>query len=198
MTIPPTLLFIVLASAILLACDGPPRTSSGLSHALDTASTYCGAGKERCVDAILDNDDSTNYTGTLSNSAQAAFETASIGFCGDGIRNGIESCDDGNLDDTDRCSSSCLLNDSATPSWYVRDDPIAGLSYCGDGLVNQSTEECDDGNGDDTDHCTNRCLIQDPVDPPKSTVSTNQQSQQEDNSCFELHTRLGLPTELCD
>ena len=201
---------VLLAGVLLLACDAGSRTSSGVSQAVDALNTYCGdgvlaVGIESCDDGNTVDDDactnlchSSNATDTLVDLARTAFEAGSIGFCGDGIRNGIESCDDGNLDDTDRCSSSCLLNDSATPSWYVRDDPIADLPYCGDGLVNQSIEECDDGNGDDTDHCTNRCLIQDPVDPPQSTVSTNQQSQQEDNSCFELHTELGLPTELCD
>ena len=201
---------VLLAGVLLLACDAGSRTSSGVSQAVDALNTYCGdgvlaVGIESCDDGNTVDDDactnlclSSNATDTLVDLARTAFEAGSIGFCGDGIRNGIESCDDGNLDDSDRCSSSCLLNDSATPSWYVRDDPIADLPYCGDGLVNQSTEECDDGNGDDTDHCTNRCLIQDPVDPPQSTVSTNPQNQQEDNSCVELHTELGLPIELCD
>ena len=121
-------------------------------------------GIETCDDAnTVGNDDCTNLcrsansSDTLIDLARAAFKAGPIGFCGDGIRNGFESCDDGNLDDTDHCSSSCKLNSSETPSWYVRDDPTSGLPYCGDGLVNQASEDCDDGNADDTDHCTNRC-----------------------------------------
>ena len=186
---------------------------------LDTLSTYCGDGVlalgiETCDDGnTVDNDDCTNLcrspnsSDTLIVLARAAFKAGSIGFCGDGIRNGFESCDDGNLDDTDHCSSSCMLNGSETPSWYVRDDSTSGLPYCGDGLVNQASENCDDGNGDDTDHCTNRCLVQDPVDQPNSIVSTNNnqnqqednfENQQEDDPCFAIQTELGLPTEWCD
>lgn len=231
----PKLSIVLLAIALLLACDARPRTSSGVSQNSDTLSTYCGdgvlaVGIETCDDGnTMDNDDCTNLclssnsTDTLANLVRTAFEAGSIGFCGDGIRNGFESCDDGNLDDTDHCSSSCRLNSSGTPSWYVRDDSTSGLSsglssglpYCGDGLVNQASEDCDDGNSDDTDHCTNRCLVQDPVDQPNSIVSTNNnqnqqennnqnqqednfENQQEDDPCFAMQTELGLPTEWCD
>ena len=215
---PPKLSIVLLACALLLACDARPRTSSGVSQNLDTLSTYCGdgilaVGIESCDDGnTVDGDDCTNLCGvpnatdTLISIARAALTAGSIGFCGDGIRNGFESCDDGNFDDTDHCSASCRLTSSETPSWYVRDDPTSGLPYCGDGLVNQSSENCDDGNGDDTDHCTNRCLIQESSDQPDSIVSTNNnrnqqednlQNQEEDNWCFILHAELGLPTEWC-
>src|SRR5215831_6689960 len=49
--------------------------------------------------------------------------------CGNGIQEVGEECDDGNLDDTDGCLSSCKRN------------------TCGDGKVHLGTEECDDGNG---------------------------------------------------
>ena len=220
---PPKLPLVLLASALLLACDARPRTSSGVSQDSDTLRTYCGdgvlaVGMETCDDGNTVDDDactnlcrSPNPTDTLIHLARTAFTAGSIGFCGDGIRNGFESCDDGNLDDTDHCSSSCRLTGSETPSWFVRDDPTSGLPYCGDGLVNQSSEDCDDGNGDDTDHCTNRCLIQESSDQPTSTVSgtnnqnqnqnqqeNNFQNQEADNSCFAIQTELGLPTEWCD
>ena len=222
---PPKLSIVLLASALLLACDTRPRTSSGVSQNLDTLSTYCGdgilaVGIETCDDGnSVDGDDCTNLcsvpnpTDTLIHLARAALTAGSIMFCGDGIRNGSESCDDGNFDDTDHCSTSCRLIGSETPSWFVRDDPTSGLPYpasglpyCGDGLVNQASEDCDDGNGDDTDHCTNRCLIQESSGQPNSIVSThnpnqqedNVQNQEEDNWCFILQTELGLPTEWCD
>ena len=128
-TISPKWPIVLLASALLLACDARPRTSSGVSQDLDTLSTYCGDGVlalgiETCDDGnTVDNDDCTNLcrspnsTDTFIDLARAAFKAGSIGFCGDGIRNGFESCDDGNLDDTDPCSSSCRLNSSGTPSW---------------------------------------------------------------------------------
>ena len=144
-TISPKWPIVLLASALLLACDARPRTSSGVSEGtpsgvsqgtpsgvsqdLDTLSTYCGDGVlalgiETCDDGnTVDNDDCTNLcrspnsSDTLIDLARAAFKAGPIGFCGDGIRNGFESCDDGNLDDTDPCSSSCRLNSSGTPSW---------------------------------------------------------------------------------
>jgi cysteine-rich repeat protein len=48
------------------------------------------------------------------------------GACGDGVRNGIEECDDGNNDDADGCSQ-CRF-----------------VTFCGDGIQN-GDEECDTG-----------------------------------------------------
>ncbi|MCY0988650.1 DUF4215 domain-containing protein [Nannocystis sp. ILAH1] len=55
--------------------------------------------------------------------------------CGDGVVEGGEDCDDGNLDDTDACTSACTV------------------ATCGDGLVQVGVEGCDDGNGDNNDEC---------------------------------------------
>ena len=48
--------------------------------------------------------------------------------CGDGIIHSVrlnEECDDGNTDDGDGCTATCVLE------------------FCGDGLINDSTEVCD-------------------------------------------------------
>lgn len=47
--------------------------------------------------------------------------------CGNGVKDGLEECDDGNDVDTDGCTSSCLLN------------------VCGDGKFYKGVEECDTG-----------------------------------------------------
>jgi cysteine-rich repeat protein len=58
-------------------------------------------------------------------------------FCGDGLVNGSETCDDGNLNNTDDCRNDC--------------------TRCGDGNVDQG-EVCDDGNQNNTgDYCRNDC-----------------------------------------
>lgn len=49
--------------------------------------------------------------------------------CGDGFREGTETCDDGNLADGDCCSSTCVL--------------AAGGSVCDDGSVCTVNETCD-------------------------------------------------------
>lgn len=59
--------------------------------------------------------------------------------CGDGQVEMGEECDDGNVDDTDACTSQCKA------------------AVCGDGIVWKGHEECDDGNADDSDACTSQC-----------------------------------------
>lgn len=59
--------------------------------------------------------------------------------CGNGIVEQGEECDDGNLLDTDACTTQCL---EAT---------------CGDGFVWEDIEYCDDGNNDDYDGCPIAC-----------------------------------------
>lgn len=59
-------------------------------------------------------------------------------YCGDGIVDEGEECDDGNDNDFDECRNDCTL------------------PYCGDGIVDEG-EECDDGNDNDFDECRNDC-----------------------------------------
>ncbi len=66
-------------------------------------------------------------------------EQMECGGCGDGVTNGLEECDDGNLDDNDSCLNNCTL------------------AVCGDAIVHFGAEACDDGNQDNTDQCTNLC-----------------------------------------
>jgi cysteine-rich repeat protein len=63
--------------------------------------------------------------------------------CGDGIINGTEECDDGNVVNGDGCNNQCMNE------------------YCGDNAVNNNgTEECDDGNLIDGDGCSSTCQIE--------------------------------------
>jgi cysteine-rich repeat protein len=63
------------------------------------------------------------------------------GFCGDGIENAGEECDDGGNANNDGCSSTCVIEG------------------CGDGVI-QSGEECDDGNTNNDDGCDFSCQIE--------------------------------------
>ena len=60
--------------------------------------------------------------------------------CGDGVVQSGETCDDGNTEDDDECTTRC--------------EP----PRCGDGLLQQS-EDCDDGNEVDRDRCRNNCEL---------------------------------------
>jgi cysteine-rich repeat protein len=62
--------------------------------------------------------------------------------CGDGIPNGPEACDDGNIVDTDACLTTCVL------------------AKCGDGVVEAGVESCDDGNGVAGDGCSPQCKFE--------------------------------------
>jgi cysteine-rich repeat protein len=62
------------------------------------------------------------------------------GYCGDGVRNSDEECDDGNRIDADACLSSCVA------------------ARCGDGVRRDGVEECDDGNHVGQDGCDGRCV----------------------------------------
>ena len=76
--------------------------------------------------------------------------------CGDKKITGAETCDDGNLKDSDGCSSTCQLE----TGWVC---PVVGAAcraaQCGDGLVT-GQEECDDGNAASGDGCSATCVVE--------------------------------------
>jgi cysteine-rich repeat protein len=102
-------------------------------------------------------------------------------FCGDGIVNGEEQCDDGNGIDTDGCRNNCLLpvcgdsivgntpGETCDPPGSTPPTPPGNTNlcrplgpdqctYCGDGIVNDG-ETCDDGNHTNGDGCENDCTL---------------------------------------
>jgi cysteine-rich repeat protein len=92
-------------------------------------------------------------------------------FCGDGILDSDEECDDGNTTDGDGCSAACtvepLCGDGNLDPGEGCDDGnnINGdgcsaectvESFCGDGELDPG-EQCDDGNNVDGDGCSSEC-----------------------------------------
>lgn len=63
-------------------------------------------------------------------------------FCGDGILDQGEACDDGNNLDGDGCSAQCSIE-----------------SFCGDGILDPG-EQCDDGNMLNGDGCSAMCTFE--------------------------------------
>jgi cysteine-rich repeat protein len=94
------------------------------------------------------------------------------GFCGDGVQQLGEDCDDGNDSDLDFCNGACqptVCGDGITqPEFEECDDAnlseldecsgLCKFTFCGDGST-QPGEECDDGDGDDTNACLSTCMV---------------------------------------
>jgi cysteine-rich repeat protein len=65
--------------------------------------------------------------------------TGNSQVCGNGIVQGNEQCDDGNMSNNDACTNTCMN------------------AVCGDGFVRTNFEQCDDGNMSNNDACKNNC-----------------------------------------
>lgn len=99
---------------------------------------------------------------------------AADSVCGDGVKEGAEDCDDGNLRNGDSCSSSCTLEGCGNGSMdaneqcddgNVRDgdrcNKYCQIEFCGDRRIQGVLgEECDDGNGVSNDGCSAQCRIE--------------------------------------
>ena len=103
-------------------------------------------------------------------------------ICGSGARGAGEECDDGNTDDGDGCSSTCILE---------------GPAPCGDGLI-WLGEECDDGDTEGGDGCSATCAIEPGFEcTGEPSVCTPACAPTE----LEWHSRMGSTTTeylLCD
>ena len=116
------------------------------------------------------------YSGTLSCNALCGFDTSGcFEYCGDGIVQQLEQCDEGPLNSNetvDGCRENCTLHrcgDGVLDSDEVCDDgnnlPLDGCSgdclsdeICGNGYVDALKEEqCDDGNLKSNDGCSSNC-----------------------------------------
>lgn len=72
-------------------------------------------------------------------------------FCGDGMLDTNEECDDGNTVNGDGCSSTCKKEASSTP-------PVS-TPVCGNRIV-ETGEGCDDGNTLNGDGCSSNCQVE--------------------------------------
>ncbi len=117
---------------------------------------------------------------------------ANCTYCGDGIVNNGEQCDDGNAVNTDACRNDCTLpfcGDGILDAGEQCDGTVfkagapathgpcrADCTFCGDGIVNDA-EQCDDGNAVNTDACRNDCILPrcgDGILDPGEQCDTNQ------------------------
>lgn len=132
--------FIVAVYAVAaapLACFYTPVGSMGAGTTVNSETTSPAAS-----DQTTTPDEPTGAPGAMDLPGEPEtldMTTAPAPICGNGVVEGDEECDDGDIDDSDSCTSVCTL------------------AVCGDGWT-QNAETCDDGNLDNEDSCTNACL----------------------------------------
>ncbi|MEO0460186.1 MAG: DUF4215 domain-containing protein [Myxococcota bacterium] len=137
-----------------------------------------GSGSTQCsVSCLLTNGQACNSTApgvTGSSSCASGICDANespdtceaADQCGNGVVEGIEACDDGNLSSGDGCNDSCLRENgsSCTGSAQCASGACSGgscvsLNVCGNGIL-EVGEGCDDGNNTDLDGCTATCSLE--------------------------------------
>ena len=119
----------LLACLAFAACSddtGDPTNVTSVTQTTSDASTSDGSDETAAPTTGATEDPSTGAPAPL---------------CGDSVKDPGESCDDGNVDNTDGCLSSCVL------------------AACGDGFVHAGFEQCDDGNASDNDNCVAGCYL---------------------------------------
>lgn len=85
-------------------------------------------------------------------------------ICGDGRNyftlHGSTSCDDGNTDSYDGCSSECIIESGYECVGGGYDSADFCHETCGDGFRKSTYFDCDDGNVADGDGCSSGCLVE--------------------------------------
>ena len=140
----------VLASILILG-------AFTVGYSIDDAFAK-GNGQPKVTICHVDQETGEEKTITISNKAVSKHLANHLGdhlgecviapapFCGDGIIDGSEECDDGNQVDTDACTNACEL-------------PV-----CGD-TITSPPEQCDDGNTTSGDGCDSSCMIETEPEP---------------------------------
>jgi fibro-slime domain-containing protein len=140
-----------------------------------TVTTECGNGKvegnEVCDDHNAQSGDGCSSDClavepgfACSTPGQACTAIQGGGYCGDGVVESGEQCDDGDKPDAgsangDGCSSTCQIEVGFTCP--VPGKPCVPLEYCGDGVIQSSLgEACDDHNAIPGDGCSGICKIE--------------------------------------
>ncbi len=139
--------------------------SSSRSSAYSTYSTFSAYSHYSAYSAYSAYSDYSNDS--VPSYASSSAGIISLIVCGNGKTEGAEQCDDGNLSDTDLCTTGCRVNPypvavSSVPSWYAQtsSSPAARSSsayvalatprpgfnplFCGNAVLNTG-EECDIG-----------------------------------------------------
>ncbi len=84
------------------------------------------------------NGNNENVDGGISDDGGINNDVGPVGYCGDGVVEGIEECDDSNLLDGDGCSPTCVAEDG----WSCVGEPSVCAYLCDNGQLDAG-EECE-------------------------------------------------------
>jgi fibro-slime domain-containing protein len=145
-------------SVFALGCSGNPGVVSGAAPdgSLPVAPQDAG-GKGGTSFILLD----ANYKNQDVNLVSAVDSDNSadvvLSFCGNGIIDNGETCDDGNAKSGDGCDGTCTIEKGHI--CLIPGQPCANTLFCGDGLAGPD-ESCDDGNTTSGDGCSSKCTVE--------------------------------------
>jgi cysteine-rich repeat protein len=123
--------------------DGNHRSGDGCSEFCDRETTEEDDGTEDDTDN--DEGDDTGDTGDNGDSDDTGDSQSSQGmFCGNGIQEADEQCDDGNIRNNDGCSSTCRFIEVFT-GCYSDNDCLDGVCRDGNCTPCFSHNECGEG-----------------------------------------------------
>ncbi len=134
-------IFGVIVTGCMLAtsaCGEPTAGESAGATTMPGMTGTSGEGSTTMAVVVTGSSSATPTEGETSGSTGSE-SSGGAAVCGDGVVEGEEACDDGDLDASDACLPTCEL------------------AVCGDLVVQVGVEDCDDGNGIDSDKCTNAC-----------------------------------------
>jgi cysteine-rich repeat protein len=144
-------------------CDQGNANADDAECTLSCSTAICGDGLiqanvEQCDNGNLNADDAVCKSDCTDS------------YCGDGFAGPGESCDDGNANNSDACTTVCALatcgdgyvqaGEECDDDNAVHDDGCTNacvLATCGDTIVQIGVDDCDDGNANNTDACLDTC-----------------------------------------
>lgn len=143
--------------------DGVLMIQNACADAGCTAAIDAGAGGAAETTSFT-NATATAFTRIVGLRAFGNTTTSTLGIsftylplvCGDGIRVGAETCDDGNTTAGDGCSATCTVEPNYTCTTAT---PNVCTPNCGNGTINAG-EACDDGNATSGDGCSATCTVE--------------------------------------
>jgi len=154
---------------LCLACNAPAEIDPTLGGENPSGINFGEPSTSLPTTSDGDGPWGTSTTGDGDGSADASSGGPT---CGNGILEDGELCDDGNADDSDACTTSCVPAKCGDGVLQVPEECDEGvdngpgmactivckINVCGDGDRGPD-EPCDDGNMDDTDACTSLCQV---------------------------------------